>query len=227
MSRVSTIDLQEGGTLMNCEKYIGLDVHQATISVGERVPALNSSKKYAIRQCWLGGLEGGPGGCSPLFWLRSLLALCRRAVFLLVTQILIVQICHFPLVTLLDPNFAYAEVKRGFLRIRRLMKLLAENSNISVFKKTKLSLFCSVRAEKWSVIFANSSKLLVFGGYFLAMSNKKIACFHATNPICIVVIISGQHFRFCLLNRFFIRRSIRSGTRGLRKRLSTEPQSAD
>src|SRR5262252_5650067 len=29
----SIIDLQKGGTLMNCEKYIGLDVHQATISV--------------------------------------------------------------------------------------------------------------------------------------------------------------------------------------------------
>jgi len=38
MGSVSTIDLQEGGTLMNCEKYIGLDVHQATISVAVMDP---------------------------------------------------------------------------------------------------------------------------------------------------------------------------------------------
>ena len=38
MSSVSTIDLQEGGTLMNSEKYIGLDVHQATISVAVMDP---------------------------------------------------------------------------------------------------------------------------------------------------------------------------------------------
>ena len=38
MGSVSTIDLQEGGTLMNCEKCIGLDVHQATISVAVMDP---------------------------------------------------------------------------------------------------------------------------------------------------------------------------------------------
>src|SRR5215467_2002930 len=64
MSGVSTIDLQEGGTLVNCEKYIGLDVHQATISVAVMDPmgkvimeSILETKASTILE-FLGGLRG-------------------------------------------------------------------------------------------------------------------------------------------------------------------------
>src|SRR5215831_5659577 len=64
MGSVSTIDLQEGGTLMNCEKYIGLDVHQATISVAVMDPmgkvimeSIFETKASTILE-FLGGLRG-------------------------------------------------------------------------------------------------------------------------------------------------------------------------
>src|SRR5215469_15223273 len=64
MGSVSTIDLQEGGTLMNCEKYIGLDVHQATISVAVMDPmgklimgSILETKASTLLE-FLGGLRG-------------------------------------------------------------------------------------------------------------------------------------------------------------------------
>src|SRR5215475_2397206 len=64
MGSISTIDLQEGGTLMNCEKYIGLDVHQATISVAVMDPmgkvimeSILETKASTILE-FLGGLRG-------------------------------------------------------------------------------------------------------------------------------------------------------------------------
>src|SRR5215471_16376228 len=64
MGRVSTIDLQEGGTLMNGEKYIGLDVHQATISVAVMdrmgkliMESILETKASTILE-FLGGLRG-------------------------------------------------------------------------------------------------------------------------------------------------------------------------
>src|SRR5215468_4130098 len=64
MGSVSTIDLQEGGTRMNCEKYIGLDVHQATISVAVMDPmgklimeSILETKASTILE-FLGGLRG-------------------------------------------------------------------------------------------------------------------------------------------------------------------------
>src|SRR5215467_763230 len=64
MGSVSTIDLQEGGTLMNCEKYIGLDVHQATISVAVMdstgkliMESILETKASTILE-FLGGLRG-------------------------------------------------------------------------------------------------------------------------------------------------------------------------
>src|SRR5215472_7888800 len=64
MGSISTIDLQEGGTLMNCEKYIGLDVHQATISAAVMDPmgklimeSILETKASTLLE-FLGGLRG-------------------------------------------------------------------------------------------------------------------------------------------------------------------------
>src|SRR5215470_2550265 len=60
----SIIDLQKGGTLMNCEKYIGLDVHQATISVavmdsmGKLIMESILETKASTLLEFLGGLRG-------------------------------------------------------------------------------------------------------------------------------------------------------------------------